>query len=256
MFTLPDHRLHLVQEPQPRDVDAATLHRLLETGAACRPPIQGTVYGTLLNDHATLEAMGSALHEAPYKAPPKAPVLYVKPRNTQAGHGATVGVPDDAVGVQVGGSLGIVIGRTAVGVSEAEALDYVAGYVIVADLCVPHESVYRPSVRFRSRDGFCVSGPALVARRHVADPDALTIRVRVGSRPLFETGTAGCVRSVARLLADVTEFMTLSAGDVLTMGVAHGAPVGHVGDAVRVQIADWEPLRFSLVADQYKERAE
>jgi 5-oxopent-3-ene-1,2,5-tricarboxylate decarboxylase/2-hydroxyhepta-2,4-diene-1,7-dioate isomerase len=254
MFVLADHRIHLEGEPLARDIDAQSVGVLLANGAACRPPVSGVVYGTLLNDRAALDALGDAVHAAPYKAPPKAPVLYVKPRNTFAGHRAHIVVPDDDEGVQIGGSLGIVIGRTACRVSADNALEHVAGYTVVADLCVPHESVYRPSVRFRARDGFCVMGPALVARRHVADPDALNIAIDVEGQAQFNASTSTSIRSVARLIADVTDFMTLSPGDVLTMGVPHGAPVAHAGDAISIAIGDMPPLRFSMKAQEGAER--
>ncbi|MEM5369297.1 fumarylacetoacetate hydrolase family protein [Paraburkholderia azotifigens] len=249
MFALHDHLIHLEAAPLACDVDLQTVGVWLATGAACRPPVSGAVYGTLLNDRAALEALGDAVHAAPYKAPPQAPVLYVKPRNTFAGHRANVVVPDDDEGVQIGGSLGIVIGRTACRVSAENALEHVAGYTIVADLCVPHESVYRPSVRFRARDGFCVIGPAIVARRHVADPDALPITVSIEGQVPFNAGTSTSIRNVARLIADVTDFMTLSPGDVLTMGVPHGAPIAHAGNAVSVAIGDMPPLCFSMKAN-------
>ena len=248
MFALDDHQIHLAAEPFARDVDARTVSALLASGTACRPPVDGTVYGTLLNDRAALDALGEAVNAAPYKAPPKAPVLYVKPRNTFAGHRANVVVPDDAQGVQVGGSLGVVIGRTACRASVESALEYVAGYTIVADLCVPHESVYRPSVRFRARDGFCVIGPTVVARRHVANPDALRVAIRIEGKEPFIANTSTSIRNVARLIADVTDFMTLAPGDVLTLGVPQGAPIAHVGDEISIAIGDWPPLCFSMTA--------
>ncbi|HEU0276608.1 MAG TPA: fumarylacetoacetate hydrolase family protein [Rhodanobacteraceae bacterium] len=249
MFSLADHRFRLEGEPVWRDTDAATLHALLASGARCEAPLTGAVYGTLLNDRATLDAMGAELSAPPYKAPPRAPVLYVRPRNTWSGHGASVRVPAGDAGVVVGGSLGIVLGRVAVKVSVERALDYVAGYTTVVDLSVPHASVYRPVVDLRSRDGFCVIGPALVAGRHAGNPDAARIEIRVAGQRPFVAGTSTCVRSVARLLADVTEFMTLMPGDVLTMGVPFGAPLAHAGDAIEVRIDDHEPLRFSLRAE-------
>lgn len=84
MFALADHLLHLEGEALPRDVDARAAAALLARGAACRAPVRGAVYGTLLNDRGALDALGEAMHDAPYKAPPKAPVLYLKPRNTLA----------------------------------------------------------------------------------------------------------------------------------------------------------------------------
>ncbi|MDR8105010.1 fumarylacetoacetate hydrolase family protein [Burkholderia cenocepacia] len=248
MFAPVDHVLHLEGEPLVRDVSAEEARSLLAGDVACRPPIGGTIYGTLLNDSAALAALGDAIYSAPYKAPPKAPVLYVKPRNSLAGHGAKVVVPDDYQGVQIGGSLGIVIGRTASHVSVDNALEFIAGYTIVADICIPHENVYRPSVRFRARDGFCVIGPTVVARRHTPDPDALRIAIDIDGNECFQASTATAIRSVARLISDATDFMTLAPGDVLTLGVPHGAPIAHAGDRVSIAIGDWPPLNFSMIA--------
>ncbi|WP_432258396.1 fumarylacetoacetate hydrolase family protein [Cupriavidus sp. TMH.W2] len=248
MFAPIDHVIHLEGEPLARDVCAREVRELLSNDVACRPPVRGTIYGTLLNDAAALAALGDAVHAAPYKAPPKAPVLYVKPRNTLVGRGATVAVPDGELGVQIGGSLGIVIGRTASRVSADKALEFVAGYTIVADLCIPHESVYRPSVRFRALDGFCVIGPAVVGRQHVANPDALNILINIEGKETFRASTATTIRNVAQLIADVTDFMTLAPGDLLTLGVPHGAPIAHASDRVSIAIDDWAPLEFSTIA--------
>ena len=248
MFALADHLLHPAGEALPRDVDAGAAAALLARGVACRAPVSGAVYGTLLNDRAALEALGDAVHAAPYKAPPKAPVLYLKPRNTLAGHRARVVVPDDTLGVQVGASLGIVIGRTATRVGVEQASDYIAGYTLVADLSVPHTSVYRPSVRFRARDNFCVVGPALVAARHISAPDDLPIHVALDHGATFSANTSSSIRNVAQLLADVTDFMTLSAGDVITLGVPHGTPVAHIGDTATLTIGAMPPLTVSFVA--------
>ena len=247
MFSVADHLLHAEGEALPRDVSAAAMRALLATGARCRAPVNGAVYGTLLNDRHALEALGDAVNAPPYKAPPRAPILYLKPRNTLAGHRARVAVPGNE-GVQVGPSLGIVIGRTAARVAVREAFDYIAGYTLVADLSVPHASVYRPSVRFRARDNFCVIGPAVVARRHVADPDQLAIAVNVEGRTDFNATTGTSVRGVAQLLADVTDFMTLAPGDVITLGVPHGAPVVQAGARATIAIGDWAPLEIEFVA--------
>lgn len=249
MFMLADHQFHVAGEALPRDTDVATLRALLAAGTHFRAPASGAVYGTLLNDRGTLEAMGEALAQPPYNAPPKAPILYVRPRNTWSGHGARIAVPDAEPGVAVGGSLGIVIGRPAVHVAVADAMAFVAGYTTLGDLCIPHESVYRPAVPLRARDGFCVIGPALVARRHVANPDAVRIAITVNEQPAFVTTTAACIRGVAQMLADITEFMTLLPGDIVTLGAPQDAPIAHAGDEVRVCVADWEPLAFSLHAE-------
>ena len=215
------------------------------------PPyrLSGVVYGCLLNHRKALDALGDAASQAPYKAPPKAPVLYIKPRNTLAGPGARVVVPADAPELELGASLGIVIGRTACRVSMQDALDHVAGYTIVADISVPHASFYRPSIRFKARDGFCPIGPRVVSRDAVTEPDALGVRVFVDDRAVQATSTAGMIRPVARLIADVTDFMTLSPGDVLLLGVAFGAPRVRAGQRAAIEIDSIGRLELSFVTE-------
>lgn len=185
--------------------------------------LSGVVYGTLLNHEAALQALGEAVHAAPYLAPPRAPVLYLKPRNTLALHGATITVPDESEELELGAALGIVIGRTACRLSAAQALQHVAGYTIVNDICVPHEAFYRPALRLRARDGFCPIGPRVVPAGAIADPDALAVQVFVDGELKQDSSTGQRRRPVAQLLADVTEFMTLQPGDVLMLGTSAGA---------------------------------
>ena len=212
--------------------------------------LSGTVYGTLLNHQAALAQLGTAVNEPPYKAAPKAPVLYVKPRNTLARTGAAVPVPGTAGELEVGAALGIVIGRTACRVPEQDAFAYVAGYTVVADFSVPHDSFYRPSVRFKALDGSCVIGPTVVPRSRIPKPDDLDIGVFVDGYLAHATATAGMVRNVARLLADVTDFMTLAPGDVLLLGVAAGAPRVRAGRHVSVEIGPIGRLEIDLVKER------
>jgi 5-oxopent-3-ene-1,2,5-tricarboxylate decarboxylase / 2-hydroxyhepta-2,4-diene-1,7-dioate isomerase len=202
------------------------------------PPyhLSGVVYGTLLNHHTARQALGDALTQPPYNAPPKAPVLYVKPYNTLAVSGDPVPVPPGVPDLEVGACLGLVIGRPACRLEPANALEYLAGYLIVNDVSVPHQTYYRPSIRFRARDGFCPIGPRVVPRQVLADPDALTIRVFVDGELKQEATTAQLVRAVSKLLADVTEFMTLSPGDILAVGAAAPAPRVRVGQQARIEI--------------------
>ena len=209
--------------------------------------LSGQVIGVLLNHRPALAALGDAVHAPPYKAPPRAPVLYLKPRNTQVADGARVAVPVGVPALEVGACLGLVIGRSACRVSPADALAHVAGLVVVADLSVPHDSFYRPSVRLKARDGFCPIGPRVVP--FAGDVGRLAVQVAVDGAVVHETDTADRVRNAAQLLADVSAFMTLHPGDVLTLGVSHGAPRVASGHAVAVGVQGVGTLHFSLEAD-------
>jgi 5-oxopent-3-ene-1,2,5-tricarboxylate decarboxylase / 2-hydroxyhepta-2,4-diene-1,7-dioate isomerase len=198
--------------------------------------LSGAVYGALLNHRSALAALGDAANQPPYNAPPKAPVLYIKPRNTLAVSGNVVRIPVGTLELEVGACLGLVIGRTACRVPESRALDYVAGYLIVADVSIPHSNLHRPSIRFRARDGYCPLGPAVTARAAVANPDALAVRAYVDEALVQTASTADLIRPAARLLADVTDFMTLAPGDVLALGAAGPAPRVRSGQMVRIEI--------------------
>jgi 5-oxopent-3-ene-1,2,5-tricarboxylate decarboxylase/2-hydroxyhepta-2,4-diene-1,7-dioate isomerase len=194
--------------------------------------LSGTVVGPLLNDPATLAVLGEAVHAAPYKAPPQAPVLQVKPRNTVAASPAVVVLPDGEAAFEIGATLGLVIGRTACRVSAGEALGHVAGCLLVADLSLPHAGHYRPAARAHALDGSCVMG---VPAAGVPDIESAAFVVSVDGEARARFTLAGLVRPAARLVADVSEFMTLHPGDVLLLGARQGAPQVRAGQRFSVE---------------------
>ncbi len=211
------------------------------------PPVEGTVVGALLNYRGELDALGDALSAPPYQAPPKAPILYLKPANTRIGHDHDVALPADVDGVWAGACLGVVIGRTATGVPALQAANFIAGYTVVNDLTVPHASYYRPAIRHKCRDGFCPMGPWMVDREDVLDADALDITVRINGEIKQRANTSTLVRPVAQLLADVTAFMTLEAGDVLLVGMPENPPLARAGDRIDIDIAHIGTLTTTLI---------
>lgn len=222
------------------------------TSAFCQAPAAPTVYGVLLNDAATHQRMAAAFHEAPYREPPKAPVLYLKPANTHAATGSAIQVPADPGVVQINPTIALVLGRTATRVSVDDALAHVVQCRIACDLSLPHDSVYRPAVRQRCRDGFLPMGEALEVPEGLSDgtPQLLTFvnDVEVDRRDL-----RALVRAPAQLLADVTAFMTLDAGDMLLIGLPDQSPLARVGDRVRVQVQGLGSLSFDLVPESSQE---
>jgi len=196
-----------------------------------RPTASGAVYGVILNLRPQLQALGPALDKPPYGKPPQAPVLYIKPPNTYLPGGGEVYAPEGVEALEMGACLAIVIGRTATRVAEAQALDHVLGYAPAIDVCVAHESLHRPAIRQRCRDGFLPLGA-------VAAPvsGAVDVRVKINGKDAGGFSTADLVRPVARLIADVTDFMTLHAGDVLLAGLPPDGPQARLGDRVEARI--------------------
>jgi 5-oxopent-3-ene-1,2,5-tricarboxylate decarboxylase / 2-hydroxyhepta-2,4-diene-1,7-dioate isomerase len=214
------------------------------------PPygLSGRVYGVLLNHRSAFAALEGSMHQAPYRAPPKAPILFIKPRNTFALHGDAVVVPGDVPELEVGASLGVVIGQVACDVPSDRAAAVVAGFVIVNDVSVPHSDFYRPAVRLKCRDGFCPLGPRVVPTSAIPDPDQVIVRTLVDGEVRSAASTAELVRPVAQLISDVTEFMTLSPGDVLAVGAAFPAPRVRAGQTVRIEVDGIGSLENVFVA--------
>jgi 5-oxopent-3-ene-1,2,5-tricarboxylate decarboxylase/2-hydroxyhepta-2,4-diene-1,7-dioate isomerase len=207
----------------------------------------GTVYGVLLNDTASVARRRASFGEPPYRMPPVAPILYVKPRNTMAGDGAAVAVPAEPGCVRIDATIGAVIGRKATGVCVDDALSFVAGYAIVSDVTLPHESVYRPAVRQRCRDGFCPIG-AITASRGI-DVAAAVVAVSINGNEVHRTDLSNLVRPLPVLLADMTAFMTLEPGDIVLLGAPDDGPVARPGDVVRIEVAGLETLTHTVIAE-------
>jgi len=229
------HTKEVEVDPQSNTIILGDRNVTLEQ-SSLEAPISGTVYGALLNYRGELEALGSSLTKEPYKEPPKAPVLYIKPVNTITGFKSSIPLPEDTSQLQVGASLGIVIGKKATRVTEEKALDHVLGYTIVNDVSIPHESFYRPAVKQKARDNFCPVGPWIIERDAISDPNKLTITVFVNDVLKQKNTTANLIRPVSRLISEISEFMTLYEGDVLLVGVPENPPLVKEGDLVRIEI--------------------
>jgi 5-oxopent-3-ene-1,2,5-tricarboxylate decarboxylase/2-hydroxyhepta-2,4-diene-1,7-dioate isomerase len=199
---------------------------------------EGTVYGTLLNFRAEVEALASQMTLPPYKAPPKAPVLFVKTANTWSAHGAAIAVPACVPEVEVGATIAMVMG----------AAGPVAGYVLMNDLSVPHASFFRPPVKFKCLDGFLGIGERMVPASEAGDPSGFTLEVRINGELKQTVNFNQLVRDASRLLADVGEFMTLRPGDVLMLGCDAGRPLAKVGDRIDINAPGFGTLSNTLVA--------
>lgn len=200
--------------------------------SALAMPADAFVYGVLLNVQADIARLGEQLCAPPYKTPPRAPILYVKPANTHVAHGAIVTLPAGASSITVGATLGLVVGRTACRRSPANALEVLAGVTLVLDLSLPHASVYRPPIVEKCFDGACPIGPWLVPVSMLADLASMVVRTSIDGVPAAETRFDALVRSIPQLLADVTAFMTLHPGDVLLAGLPLPLPEAHAGQRI------------------------
>ncbi len=200
---------------------------------------EGTVYGVLLNFRNEIDALTPQMSQPPYKAPPQAPVLYVKTANTWSAHGAAIAVPAHVPAVEIGATIAMVMGKAG----------KVQGYVLMNDLSLPHASFFRPPVKFKNLDGFLGIGERLLPADQAGDPAAFTLEVRINGELRQRADFSQLARPAAQLLADVVAFMTLRPGDVLMLGCDLGRPLAKAGDRIDITAPGFGTLSNTLVAE-------
>ncbi len=214
---------------------------------------RGTVYGTLLNFDAELRALGEQVTQAPYKAAPQAPVLYVKTANTWSASGADIAVPARVSEVEVGASIAMVMGAPRFDALGGPAKPCVAGYVLVNDVSLPHTSFFRPPVKAKCLDGFLGVGPVCITPNEAGDPSGFVLEVRVNGALRQTVRFSEALRDAATLLADVSSFMRMRPGDLLLLGCGPDRPLAGAGDHITISApghAAFGTLANQLVAQE------
>ena len=176
---------------------------------------------------------------------PTEPLLFIKANSAITGPGDPIVRPRGAVKLDYEVELGAVIGRDALNVGEADALKHVAAYCVVDDFS---ERAFQmehggTTTKGKSCDTFAPIGPWLVTADRVGDPQALEVWTTVNGESRQRGQTANMIFTVRQLVAYVSRFMSLRAGDVISTGtpagVAHGMkPPRYVqsGDVVEMGI--------------------
>jgi 2,4-diketo-3-deoxy-L-fuconate hydrolase len=178
---------------------------------------------------------------------PKEPVLFLKANSAVIGCNDPVVLPQDSVKSDWEVELGVVIGTKARYVSEAEALQYVAGYCVCNDLSEREYQIERGGQWDKGKgcDTFGPIGPWLVTADEVPDPQNLDMWLEVNGRRFQNGSTKTMVFGVAHLVSYISRFMTLYPGDIISTGTPPGVGMGQKpapvylkpGDTMRLGIA-------------------
>ncbi|MFT4231232.1 MAG: fumarylacetoacetate hydrolase family protein [Leucobacter sp.] len=153
------------------------------------------------------------------------PVLFSLFPNSLGGHGGEVPLTASiSEEVDYEGELGVIIGRPAKNVSADEALDYVFGYTVINDITARNIQFQEPQwSRCKSFDGFTPIGPVVVTADQIPDPQALHITTDVDGLRVQDSTTGFMIRSVAQLIASISQSLTLLPGTVISTGSPGGA---------------------------------
>lgn len=160
--------------------------------------------------------------------PPKEPVLFLKATSSLSGPDDPVTIPRGSVKTDWEVELGVVIGTRASYVSEANALDHVAGYVLVNDLSERAYQLERSGQWDKGKgcDTFCPIGPWLVTPDELGDVHALSLWLEVNGQRVQNGTTANLIFGIPKLISYISEFMTLNPGDVISTGTPAGVGMG------------------------------
>ncbi|KZD09660.1 fumarylacetoacetate hydrolase family protein [Oceanibaculum pacificum] len=161
-------------------------------------------------------------------AVPSEPIIFMKATTAINGPNDPVIIPKNSKKTDWEVELGIVIGKKAQYVDEANSLDYVAGYVLVNDVSEREFQIERQGqwVKGKSADTFAPIGPWLVTKDEIADPQNLKMWLDVDGQRYQDGSTKTMVYGVKHLVSYISQFMTLMPGDVIPTGTPPGVGAG------------------------------
>jgi acylpyruvate hydrolase len=190
-------------------------------------------------------------------AVPDYPTVFAKYASCVIGPGEAIVLPRVSTQVDYEGELGVVIGRRARHVAQADALAYVGGYLPFNDVSA-RDFQHRTSqwTIGKTFDTFGPLGPALVTVDEVPDPQNLAITVSIGAEVLQSSNTRHMIFPVAELISYLSTVMTLEPGDVIATGTPDGVGAARkpprflrAGETVRVEIEGLGALENPIVAE-------
>jgi 2-keto-4-pentenoate hydratase/2-oxohepta-3-ene-1,7-dioic acid hydratase in catechol pathway len=240
----------------------ASLQKIASVDALTLPKVEGDVrFGACVAGVGKFICIGLnyADHAAESGAAvPVEPVVFMKATSTIQGPNDDVVIPRGSVKTDWEVELGVVIGKKAKYVDEADALDYVAGYCVINDLS---ERTFQLEgtgqwTKGKSCDTFGPIGPYLVTKDEVPDPQALTLWLEVDGHKYQHGSTKTMVFGVAHLVSYLSRFMSLQPGDVISTGTPPGVGLGQkppkylvAGNIIRLGIEGLGEQTQKVIAD-------
>ena len=192
-------------------------------------------------------------------AVPPEPVIFMKATSAICGPNDDVLIPRGSEKTDWEVELGVVIGKTAKYVSEADAMDYVAGYCVSHDVSERAFQTERAGqwTKGKSCDTFGPIGPWLVTKDEIADPQNLKMWLSVNGKMMQDGSSKTMVYGVAHLVSYLSQFMSLHPGDVISTGTPPGVGMGlkpprylKDGDVVELGIEGLGTQKQTFVQDK------
>ena len=185
-------------------------------------------------------------------AVPSEPVIFAKATSAICGPNDNIEIPRGSTATDWEVELGVVIGKEAKYIDEADALDHVAGYCVINDLSERDFQLKREGqwVKGKSADTFGPIGPWLVTRDEVPDPQALGMYLDVNGKRMQDGSTNTMVYGVAHVVAYLSQFMSLQPGDIISTGTPPGVGMGMKPEPVYLKAGDTMALGIEGLGKQ------
>jgi 2-keto-4-pentenoate hydratase/2-oxohepta-3-ene-1,7-dioic acid hydratase in catechol pathway len=240
-------------------LDDATLDKLRNLDPSTLPIVSGTprigacvgnigkflCIGLNYSDHAA--ETGAAI--------PEHPILFFKANSAVVGPNDDVIMPRGSTHTDWEIELGVVIGKTAKYVSSENALDHVAGYCVINDVSERHFQTKLTGqwTKGKSCDTYGPTGPWLVTRDEVGDPQNLAMSLDVNGERMQTGNTSTMIFTVAEIIEHLSSLMTLHPGDVITTGTPPGVGMGMKPEPVYLKVGDVMELTIQGLGKQRQE---
>lgn len=189
--------------------------------------------------------------------PPNEPVIFMKSTTAIVGPYDNIVIPKNSVKTDWEVELAVVIGKKASYISEAEAMDYVAGYVLHNDVSEREFQIERGGTWDKGKgcDTFAPIGPFLATKDEIADPHNLRLWLKLNGKIMQDGNTSNFIFNIPHLISYTSQFMTLLPGDIISTGTPAGVGLGmkpnlylKPGDIVELGVDGLGEARQTLVA--------
>ncbi|AQR75303.1 fumarylacetoacetate hydrolase family protein [Sphingomonas sp. LM7] len=238
------------------DLTVDAIAGLANIDAASLPAVEGTPrYGVPIKGIGKIVAIGLNYedHAIESNLPiPTEPVMFMKALSSLTGPNDEVMIPKDSTHSDWEVELGVVIGKTARYVEEADALSYVAGYTVANDVSERFNQKQRGSQwsKGKGHDTFCPVGPWLVTPDEVGDPQDLDMFLDVNGDRMQTGNTRTMIFTVQQIIAYVSQYMTLYPGDLLITGTPPGVGEGKKPESIFLKAGDTMRLGIAKLGEQ------
>lgn len=191
--------------------------------------------------------------EAGLEVPPE-PVVFMKATSAICGPNDDIVIPRNSKKTDWEVELGVVIGKHASYVEEADAMDYVAGYCVINDLSERAFQIERAGqwVKGKSADTFGPVGPYLVTKDEIPDPQNLKMWLEVDGHRYQSGTTATMAYKVAHLVHYLSQFMSLQPGDIISTGTPPGVGMGQKPEPIYLKPGQNMHLSVEGLGEQYQ----